>query len=94
MRNQQEILNMPQAEGMAEPAMPPAASKALILEVNLNNSFHKIFLKVLNFQITIYYSNTQRNFIIHFRSYVVFELDTNSRNWQLDTSMRDGSIFM
>ena len=53
MRIQQEILNMLRAEGMAEPAMLLAASKALILEVNLNNSFHKIFIKVSNFQITI-----------------------------------------
>ena len=53
MRIQQEILNMMWAEGLAEPAIPPAASKVFILEVNLSNSFHKIFIKVSSFQITI-----------------------------------------
>ena len=35
MRIQQEILNMLPAQGLAEPAMLPAASKALILEVTI-----------------------------------------------------------
>ena len=88
MRIQQEILNMLQAEGLAEPAMPPVASKALILEVNLNNSLHGVFTKVSNFQITNLYPNTQISF--YFKGYAIFGLGVDSRRQQLDTSVRDG----